>query len=133
MTAILYQSSILFYRCSLLPFLIHLLLYLFFSFQRPEGNSKINHLYQCALDSMFTLHRARKDYIRMKLQQRRTREGPPPTLLDPLSSQVLPLIRKELEPIDKAWDRDAGLRVEALLQESGKSFIVAISCYLLTV
>lgn len=62
--------------------------------------------------------RARKDYIRMKLQKRRTGEGPPPTLLDPLSSQVLPLIRKELEPIDKAWDRDAGLRVEALLQES---------------
>nr|XP_045582302.1 myb/SANT-like DNA-binding domain-containing protein 3 isoform X2 [Procambarus clarkii] len=65
-------------------------------------------------------NRAKKEYIRVMQEQGKT-GGPPSTPVDTLSSQVLPLIENELEPVDNPWDCDSDLHSQSVLEESDPS------------
>ncbi|XP_069168279.1 uncharacterized protein [Procambarus clarkii] len=52
------------------------------------------------------------------MQEQGKTGGPPSTPVDTLSSQVLPLIENELEPVDNPWDCDSDLHSQSVLEES---------------
>ncbi|XP_069168280.1 uncharacterized protein [Procambarus clarkii] len=55
------------------------------------------------------------------MQEQGKTGGPPSTPVDTLSSQVLPLIENELEPVDNPWDCDSDLHSQSVLEESDPS------------
>ncbi|KAK8736324.1 hypothetical protein OTU49_004940 [Cherax quadricarinatus] len=65
-------------------------------------------------------NRAKKEYIRVMQEQNKT-GGPPPIPVDALSCQVLPLIERELEPLENPWDCDSDVHNQSILEESDAS------------